>query len=225
MITAAEPRIQRHDIAEGVTHLGDDQLLALLHHPRRRNSDAIIRMRDLLDHRDGILGIAGMDPVALNRAGLRPSIAQAVAAAFELGRRIARAQRRSRPTCTTPEEVVALMAPELLARSTEELWLLPLDARSQLIGDGHMISRGSAISTDVSPSAIMRHALTAGATSCVLIHQHPSGNPEPSAADRAATARIAAAGRAVEITLADHIVLGDGGRFISLRRSDPVLFR
>ena len=210
---------------EGIDHLGDDRLVEVLVRPRQGDPDLLRRIRDVLDREDGLLGIAHATPAMLREAGLPPAVAQRLAAACELGRRVAVAKRRARPSCRSPEEAVTLMAPEIAARPNEELWVLPLDPRLGLISQARMISRGSPSGTEADPAVIMRTVLSAGASSFILVHQHPSGDPSPSADDRAITTRIAGAGRLLGVPLRDHIVIGDGGRFISLRRENPDLFR
>ncbi len=102
---------------------------------------------------------------------------------------------------------------------------MPLDPHSRLIGEPRMVSRGDVDGTDASPRALFRIALSVGATSCIAVHNHPTGDPTPSAADRAVTLRLVAAGRTVDLPLVDHVIVGDGGRCASLRTQEPSLFR
>jgi DNA repair protein RadC len=88
-----------------------------------------------------------------------------------------------------------------------------------------VVSKGDVDGTDAGPRAFFRLALAAGATTCIAVHNHPGGDPTPSAADRAATSRLVAAGRTVDVALVDHLVLGAAGRWTSLRRKHPELFR
>jgi DNA repair protein RadC len=224
MISLIAPRSAISEIAEEVAHLGDDQLLALLVQPRQR-ADALHRLREVLDQQDGLLGIAALPPAMLVQLGLPVATARIIAGTFELGRRVAAAKRRARPSCRTPEEVALLMAPQLIALPAEEMWVLPLDSKSRLIGEARMASRGCSDGTDACPRTIMHIAISSGASSVIIVHQHPSGEPDPSASDRAVTTRIAAAGRICYVLLQDHVIIGSGGRFASLRRSDPELFR
>jgi DNA repair protein RadC len=107
----------------------------------------------------------------------------------------------------------------------ERLLLLPLDPQSRLIEEPLMVSKGDVDGCDAGPRAFFRMALGAGATSAIAVHNHPSGDVTPSAADQAVTRSLVAAGRLVEVPLVDHVVIGDGGRFTSLRRMSPDLFR
>ena len=178
----------------------------------------------VLHRADGLVGLAHQDLPALRRLGVSPGAAIRVAAAFELGRRLSLARRRERPVMKTPEAVVAAIGVSMAGLTHEELWCLPLDSQSRLIGQPLVVSKGDVDGTDAGPRAFFRLALEAGATSCVALHNHPTGDPTPSAADRSATRRLSEAGRLVDVPLVDHVVLGDGGRFTSLRRLDPHLF-
>ncbi|MBA3709610.1 MAG: hypothetical protein H0W83_12420, partial [Planctomycetes bacterium] len=148
-----------------------------------------------------------------------------LAAAFEIARRLSLADLRDRPVLKTPEAVADLLAPLAASLAHEELWCLPLDSQSRLIGRPRVVSKGDVDGTDAGPRAFFRIAIAAGATTCIAVHNHPGGDPTPSAADRSATTRLAAAGRTVDVPLVDHVVMGTGGRFTSLRRSAPDCFR
>jgi DNA repair protein RadC len=221
-----QERPREKALRSGIEVLGDDELLALLLRTGGGGEGVLEFARRLLADHDGLAGLAGLDIGELCSAhGVGPAKAAEIAAAFELGRRLRLARRRERPTLRTPEEVVAALGPDLLALRHEELWCLPLDPRSRLLGEPRMVSRGDVDGTDAGPRAFFRIALAAGATTCIAVHNHPSGDATPSAADRAVTQRLVAAGRAIDVGLVDHVVIGDGGRFTSLRRSDPALFR
>jgi DNA repair protein RadC len=153
-----------------------------------------------------------------------PAKAAEIAAAFEIGRRLAQSKRRTRPSLRTPEDVAELLSADLVGLRHEELWCLPLDVHSRLIGEPRVISKGDIDGTDAGPRAFFRQALAAGAASCIAVHNHPTGDATPSAADRAATSKLVAAGRAIGVALVDHFIIGDGGRVTSLRRVEPRLF-
>ena len=176
--------------------------------------------------RDGWLGLAAWDAVGLQTAfGVSSRSATMVAGVIEVSRRLARSRRGARPLLQTPEQVSALLGNDLALLPHEELWCLPLDPRSRLIGPPRVVSRGDVDGTEAGPRAFLRLALIAGASSAIAVHNHPTGDPAPSAADRAVTLRLVAAGRAIDLPVVDHVVIGDGGRFVSLRRETPELFR
>jgi DNA repair protein RadC len=178
----------------------------------------------VLAQHDGLVGLATLEPAALRRFGLHPGAAARLAATFELAKRLAQARRRDRPRLATPEQVMAALGASMLALPHEELWCLPLDPQSRLIGEPRVVSKGDVDGTDAGPRAFYRLALQAGATSAIAVHNHPSGDASPSAADREVTRRLVIAGRAIDLALADHLVMGDGCRFSSLRRQNPELF-
>ena len=132
---------------------------------------------------------------------------------------------RERPRLDTPKAVAALLAPLALGLVHEEFWCLPVDARGRLIGTPRRISQGDVDGTEAGPRAFFRMALASGAVAVIAVHNHPSGDPSPSAADRAVTRRLVAAGRLLEVPLQDHLILGDGERFVSLRHDEPDLWR
>lgn len=209
--------------AYGAQALSDEQIVAALVGPNSNPGRALACARDLLSQ--GLLDLAGRDLESHIMDGLSPLNSARLVAAFELARRVSRAQRRERPRCASPEEVVALMAPDLSPLAHEVLLCLPLDSHSRLIGQPRTISTGDVDGTDAGPRPFFRNALQTGAVRAIAVHNHPGGDPTPSAADIVVTQRLVAAGRMVDVLLADHIVIGDGGRFISLRRSQPDLFR
>lgn len=205
-----------------VQSLPDADLLQVALGPRMRGCFKAVA--DLLA-RDGFLALAGWDATAMHHVlGFTPASATALAAVVEVGRRLARGRRGERPLMQTPEQVAHLLGSEMALLDHEEFWCLPLDARSRLIGNPRVVSRGDVDGTEAAPRAFFRHALLAGAVSAIAVHNHPTGDPLPSAADRAVTRGLVEAGRAVQLLLVDHIVIGDGGRFASLRREAPQLF-
>ncbi|MBA3845077.1 MAG: hypothetical protein H0X45_00390 [Planctomycetes bacterium] len=196
----------------------------------RRLLDAIVgrsrigdQIEELLDA-DGLLAVADRDVVELVELGASPSAAHTIATVFELVRRVSRARRGPRPEMRTPEQVLRAIGAEVAMMRVEELWCLPLDAHARLIGQPRIVTRGDVDGTDAGPRVFFRCALAAGASSCVAVHGHPSGDASPSLADLVVTRRLAAAGRAIDVPLADHVVIGHAGTFCSLRRHDATLF-
>jgi DNA repair protein RadC len=211
---------------DGIEVLNDVELLALLLRTGTVAEDVLAVAGRLLDEHDGLVGLSRRAVYDLAEAhGLGPAKAAEMAAAFELGRRLAHAALRERPVLTTPEAVAEHLAPLVAGLAHEEMWCLPLDVRSRLIGRPRVVSRGDVDGTEAGPRVFFRVALAAGATSCIAVHNHTTGDPEPSAADLAVTKRLAQAGRLIDVELVDHIVLGTAGGFTSLRRSAPRCFQ
>ena len=155
---------------------------------------------------------------------VRRGAARRLLLAFALHRRLLAAQVPERAKLNAPDVVAQVMRP-LVQLDHERLWCLALDPHCRLIGSPIEVARGDVDGTDASARAICRAALRAGATSMIIVHNHPAGDPSPSPADAAVTRRIVAAGRAVDVPLADHVVMCADGRFASLRRDQPELFR
>lgn len=222
-----DDRPREKALASGIRSLSDAELLALLLRTGS-TSEGVLEFADrLLIERDGLLGLCRLDiGVLMASRGLGPAKAAELAAAFELAARIGQAvRRRERPTLRMPEDVAAFLSGDMVMLGHEELWCLPLDARSRLIGEPRVVSKGDVNGTDAGPRAFFRMALAAGAISCIAVHNHPTGDPTPSDADCKVTGRLVAAGRTIDMPLSDHVVMGDGGRFSSIRRSHPECFR
>ncbi len=209
----------------GIDCLDDAELIALLMRTGIEDEGVLELAARHLREQGGLAGLARLPVESLaGLHGLGPAKAAELAAAFELGRRLAAATLRERPLLREPEAVVALLAPFAASMAHEELWCLPLDRQSRLIGAPRVVSKGDVDGTDAGPRAFFRAALTAGAVSAIAVHNHPSGDPSPSAADREVTRRLVQAGRTVDVALVDHLVLGLGA-YVSLRRDAGELFR
>lgn len=120
-----------------------------------------------------------------------------------------------RDALDSASRVYALLAPILRDRPTEEFWVLLVDGKHRVIGVAQ-VSVGSLNSTLVHPREIFGAAVRMGAAAIVAVHNHPSGDPEPSAEDLVVTRRLIEAGKVLGIPLLDHVICGTD-RFVSLR--------
>ena len=110
-----------------------------------------------------------------------------------------------------PRDVYALMAPYAEREAVESFWILALDSQHHLCGGAPtVISRGILNASLVHPREVFCAAILASAAAVVLCHNHPSGDPTPSAEDRAITEQLAAAGRLLDIPVHDHVIVGRG---------------
>lgn len=116
----------------------------------------------------------------------------------------------------SPREIVAVMAPVLENEVVEVCYVLFLTTKHGLIRY-HQLSRGSISSTFVSAREVYQAALLANASCIALVHNHPSGDPTPSPDDLSVTRRVRDAGEVIGIELVDHVVIGRGGEFVSIR--------
>jgi DNA repair protein RadC len=121
-----------------------------------------------------------------------------------------------RPQVRGPDDAARLVVPRLLGRDREHCLLVTLDVRHRLL-DVSTVSVGTAEHTFMSPREVFRDALAAGASAIFLAHNHPSGDPSPSADDRQITRRLAHAGATLGVELLDHLVVGDPD-WVSLAR-------
>jgi DNA repair protein RadC len=149
------------------------------------------------------------------RPAARPSAlvlrtARALAAAFELGRRVESERAKAPARFGSPADVAAWATPRLAALTHEELWMLGVDARGGLRG-ARCVARGGLNGAAIRAADPVRAALRVDACAFVLVHNHPSGDPTPSKEDVALTAEVAAAGAVVGVSLLDHVVVAQGG--------------
>lgn len=121
-----------------------------------------------------------------------------------------------RPQITSPEDAVALVAPMVAGADREQALVVALDTRHRLL-TVITATIGSACNTFMGPRELFRDALRVGASAVFLAHNHPSGDPSPSAADRSVTRRLVAAGAVLDIDVLDHVVIGDPD-WVSLAR-------
>jgi DNA repair protein RadC len=150
------------------------------------------------------------DPVAAERAS-----AGHVALACEgcAGRP---AVTEDRPELTSPESAADLLVPRLADQDRERCLVALLDTKHRLLGVA-TVSIGSLDRTFMAPREILRDALLANAAAVVVAHNHPSGDPAPSADDERVTRRLVRAGEVVGIEVLDHLVVGRD-RWVSLAR-------
>jgi DNA repair protein RadC len=210
----APERPRERLLAGGAGSLSERELLALLIGSGARGRSALALAEDLL--RDGLYALAQREPLELARErGLGPARAACVAAALELGSRLAAAPRPEAPVFRSPAETAAFLLPRHSRRPVEVFGVLALDVRHRLRREV-IVSTGCLTSSLVHPREVFQHAVLARAAGLVLFHNHPSGDPEPSADDVALTRRLAAAGTLMGIEVLDHLVLG-AARWVSLK--------
>ena len=118
-------------------------------------------------------------------------------------------------TVREPGDVARLMAPLVADISQESFWLILLDGRNKVAGIT-LISLGSLTAALVHPREVFKPAIAGSAAALVLLHNHPSGDPSPSAEDIALTRRLSEVGELVGIKVLDHLVIGEGGSYRSL---------
>lgn len=197
-------------LARGPSSLSDAELLALFLGSGTRGQDAVATARALLSDSGGLRPLLDLDaPTLTKRRGIGPARACLLAAALELGQRHLAAQLKRGEALGDPHAAGRYFAQRLRGLGHEVFAVLYLDTRHRALGFEELF-RGGIDGAEVHPRILVQRALAFGAASAIIGHNHPSGNPEPSAADRAVTTRIKQALALVDIRLLDHFVVGDG---------------
>jgi len=210
----APERPRERLLARGAGALSDRELLALLIGSGARGRSALALAEHLLRH--GLHDLAQREPRELARErGLGPARAACIVAALELGSRLAAAPRADAPVFQNPADAAAFLLPRYGRRPVEVFGFLATDVRHRLRREV-VVSTGCLTSSLVHPREVFQQAVLSRAAGLVLFHNHPSGDPEPSADDVALTRRLSAAGALMGIEVLDHLVLG-AARWVSLK--------
>lgn len=203
-------KAERH----GFDSLSDAELLAIFIRTGVPGKNALQVARDLLRDCGCFTELARCSPKEIRRLakGIGPAKSLEMAAAFEIGKRLAKGKSIA-PLLDTPERIFDAFGSEFMALRQESLRALYLDARLRLIR-AEEITRGSVSECMAHPREIFRHAIIHSAYAVVVLHNHPSGDPAPSAADIRITRSLREAAALLQINLIDHVILGspDGGR-------------
>ncbi len=201
----------------GPESLSDSELVAvLIRSGGRAGTTAEVAAR-LLQRTGGLGGLVSANGHLKRQPGIGPARAATVLAAVELARRLARGEVSERRLLDQPESVVRYLRLRYGQAEQEVLGALFLDVHHRLIAERE-IFRGTLTRTTVEPRAVLKEAMWCRAAFFLLFHTHPSGDPTPSAEDIAFTRRLSQAGRLLGIKMVDHLIVGNGGRWVSLKR-------
>ena len=209
----ADERPRERLVAHGAAALSDSELIAILLRTGCVGANAVDVARQLIAEFKSLSGLARATVGELARIkGVGPAKAVQLAAAFGLGSRLAR-ENFDRQTIETPTHVWELLGAEMRALQTESLRVVLLDTKLKLMRTEEVF-RGSLNECLAHPREIFRPALLHSAYAIIVVHNHPSGDPTPSEADRRLTVRLREVAELMQFRLVDHIILGsgDGGR-------------
>jgi DNA repair protein RadC len=203
----------------GASSLSAVELLALVIGSGSGGRSALDLAQQVLSRNGGSLRRLASSPVASIRAikGVGPAKAVVLHAALELGRRLAAESRSIGEPVSGPMDVYRLFAPRLEDLPVEEFHVAVLDTQHRLERDV-TVTRGLLSASLVHPREVFREAIAERAASIILVHNHPSGDPTPSADDRKVTGQLVAAGRLLDIPVHDHVIIGRG-RYASFAES------
>ncbi len=189
--------------------LDDQALLAVM--LRRSDIDPDVLAADLFA-RFGTLGaVAGAEGSELGRVpGVGPEVIEDLKVLPELALRLARIEASRRPVITSWTALLGYVRAAMAHRPREQFRVLYLDRRNALLKD-EFIAEGTVDHAPVYPREVVRRALELSASAMILVHNHPSGDPEPSRADIEMTRQIVDAARLFSLQVHDHLVIGSQG--------------
>lgn len=199
-------------IKHGASSLSDAELLALIFRSgtrtKRGSISAVQLGRTLLREYGSLRGLARRDLREWMRvAGIGPAKAVQMAAVFEIGRRVEAAQGDGeRVQVCSPEDVAAVYVPRMRDLNREIFKVVLLNTANVVLGDC-TVSEGGLASSIVEPRAVFQKAILEHAAAVICIHNHPSGNPEPSREDIRITRQLSDAGRLMGIPVHDHLIV------------------
>ncbi len=205
--------------SQGASALTNAELLAIILRVGRRGETAVDLANWLLSkHNHDLGGLARMSLADLCKIqGVGLAKAAQIKAALELGRRLTLLSPEEKLIVRSPAEVANLVRSKVDEYADQEqLWGVFLSARNQVL-DSKMIYKGSVNTMQVRPAEIFKEAIVLGAVALVVVHTHPSGDPQPSPEDVEVTKQLVQSGRSLGIEVLDHLILGRQPIFVSLK--------
>ena len=204
-------------LRHGPSSLSDAQLLAVILRTGGHGFDAIDLSEEILQLSKSEKGLPGICRLSVEElmtvSGIGQVKAIQVQCVGELSRRIATYRAREGLRFSQPSTIADYFMERLRHEDRENLFLMMLDTKGRLLGEKRL-SVGTVNASLISPREVFVEALRCHAVGIVLLHNHPSGDPSPSADDRRVTEKVRKAGEMLEIRLLDHIIIGDR-RYVS----------
>lgn len=200
----------------GAHNLSDAELIAILLRTGTKGKSVIELAQELVQKAGGLNKLASQTSEAIQKQlGIGKDKAAALIAAFEIGRR-ADAQKKlfSLKKITSPTDAAEIFIPLLRDKIKEEFYVICLNTAGK-INKYELISVGSLNQSIVHPREVFKVAIENNSANIILLHNHPSGNPEPSNEDIAITKKMVEAGKLMDIQVFDHVIIA-GNKFTSL---------
>jgi len=213
-----EERPREKLLAYGAGSLSDAELLAILLRTGTPRESALTIADHVLARlkESGLTGLVHLGPAEImDINGISQAKAATIIAAVELGHRLAVRQAAKIDVVHGPEDAANFAMPRFRFEQREHFAVMLLNTKNHILGFTD-VSVGSLSASVVHPREVFQAALRFAAASMILLHNHPSGDPQPSREDIAVTQRLVKAGRIMDIPVLDHIILGNN-RFISLK--------
>ena len=209
----------------GPENLSESDLLAILLRTGTAGTNVVELAEALLMQYGSLSALSRTSIAELQKIhGIGREKAKILKAALEIGRRLVQENVGENPRIASPEEAAAVLRERARSLDREVFWVLLLDTKSRLMAPPCEVSKGTLNSSLVHPREIFKPAIQHSAASVILAHNHPSGDPSPSAQDIRITKKLIEAGKTMEIKVLDHLIIGrktrDGANdFFSLRES------
>jgi DNA repair protein RadC len=208
-----EDRPREKLIRESEVSLSEAELLAILLGSGSRSESAVQLAQRILKESGGLSQLAQLSIVELCKFhGIGTAKASALKAAMELARRYHPDGSQSKRKLSSSESVFHEFKSKFAGKKQEEFWVIALNTKNRPT-DRRMISQGTLSSSLVHPREVFRFAIRDSAASIIVLHNHPSGDPEPSTEDRKVTSILADAGKTLGIPLLDHVIIGNSSYF------------
>jgi DNA repair protein RadC len=202
--------------ALGPAFLSNSELLAILFRTGSKQYTAIDLAKTILNNYGDLHTLAQLDyRLFCQLKGIGSTKALTLAACFEIARRIAALPGKQKLKITSPEVVFQRYGPQFSVLKKEVFMVLLLNSANMLTRE-HRVSEGTLNASLVHPREVFNPAITELAASIILLHNHPSGETEPSLEDKNITHRLVEAGKLLDIPVLDHIIIG-GEKYYSFK--------
>ena len=209
-------RLRERLLSGGAEALADYEIVEYLLMTAIPRKDTKPLAKALLDRFGGLAGVLNADPAALAKhAGMGETSAAALKIVALAARRLARTGMQDKPVLGSWQGLIDYLTIDMAHLRHERVRVLYLDTKNRLLLDDK-VSDGTLDEAAIHPREVVKKALDLGASALILVHNHPSGSPEPSRADVQITNKIAEAGRLLGITVHDHVIIGKEGH-VSLK--------
>lgn len=197
---------------KGLLSLTEAELIAILIGSGNPKESAVQLARRILGHvKNNLHELSKLDIDGLKQFnGIGEAKAISIIAALELGRRRNQTDALKKDQITCSKEAAAFITPKLGDLSHEEFWTLYLNRQNQIIHH-EKISQGGLTGTIIDVRIILRKGILHQATAIILCHNHPSGNLEPSEADKNLTVKVKKAAEIMDIPVLDHLIITQTG--------------
>ncbi|MBP2649618.1 MAG: repair protein RadC [Firmicutes bacterium] len=202
--------------SNGPESMSNSELIAILLRTGTKKDSAVRLAEQLLVKHGGLVGLGGLSPREISRIkGIGLAKAGAISAAVEIGKRMGKQAGAERFIISSPQSVADLLMPRLRYENKEKFVVVLLSTKHHVLATP-TISVGTLNASLVHARELFREAINYSAAAVILAHNHPSGDPAPSREDIALTKKMLEAGKLLDISVVDHVIIGDG-KYVSLK--------